>query len=141
MSDKTETLGPREAKTRQYRAAAEQVGRQVTFAVDTDGRIRLWDRGAERVLGFKASAALGRRCCDTICRSFGSRAGTCTTHGGLAQRALRGGLPPTVTLDVATSEGQLVTLTAEPSVVQLDTGTDRLAVLHKVIGVSELWRR
>ncbi|MSQ14064.1 MAG: hypothetical protein EXR47_08055 [Dehalococcoidia bacterium] len=87
------------------------------------------------MVGFKAAAMLGRRCCDTICKIAVAQAGTCTTHERLTHKAMRGGLPPTVTLDVATAEGRLVTLTADPSAVWLGAGTGRLAVLHKVTGV------
>ena len=36
------------------------------FAVDQSGCIVLWNRAAERILGFEAEDALGRRCCDVL---------------------------------------------------------------------------
>ena len=34
------------------------------FAVGDDGKIILWNRSAERILGYTARETLGRRCCD-----------------------------------------------------------------------------
>ena len=36
------------------------------FAVDQEGRVALWNKAAERILGFGADEALGRRCCDVM---------------------------------------------------------------------------
>jgi PAS domain S-box-containing protein len=36
------------------------------FAVGSDGRIALWNRAAERILGWSAREAIGRRCCDVF---------------------------------------------------------------------------
>jgi PAS domain S-box-containing protein len=34
------------------------------FAVDAEGRIVLWNRAAERIIGWSSREAIGRRCCD-----------------------------------------------------------------------------
>jgi PAS domain S-box-containing protein len=36
------------------------------FVVSTDGRVVSWNRAAERILGYTAKEALGRRCCDLL---------------------------------------------------------------------------
>src|SRR5262250_1696159 len=36
------------------------------FAVGADGRIVLWNRSAERILGYAARDVLGRGCCDVF---------------------------------------------------------------------------
>lgn len=35
-----------------------------TFAIGSDGRILLWNRAAERILGWSGREAIGRACCD-----------------------------------------------------------------------------
>jgi len=39
------------------------------FAIGPDGRVMLWNRAAERLLGWKASEVLGRPCCDVLAGS------------------------------------------------------------------------
>ncbi len=34
------------------------------FAIGPDGRIMLWNRAAEKMLGYGAREAIGRPCCD-----------------------------------------------------------------------------
>jgi PAS domain S-box-containing protein len=36
------------------------------FAIDTEGRIILWNRAAESMLGYTMREAVGRRCCDLL---------------------------------------------------------------------------
>ena len=36
------------------------------FAIDADGRIVLWNRAAESLLGYTVREAVGRRCCDLL---------------------------------------------------------------------------
>jgi PAS domain S-box-containing protein len=36
------------------------------FAIDAEGRIVLWNRAAERMLGYTVREAVGRRCCDLL---------------------------------------------------------------------------
>jgi PAS domain S-box-containing protein len=36
------------------------------FAVDSGGRVVVWNRAATRILGFEVDEALGRRCCDVM---------------------------------------------------------------------------
>ena len=36
------------------------------FVIGSDGRIVLWNRAAERILGYSAREVLGRQCCDVL---------------------------------------------------------------------------
>ena len=36
------------------------------FVIGADGRIVLWNRSAERILGYTAREVIGRRCCDVF---------------------------------------------------------------------------
>ena len=45
------------------RPALERAG-DGAFVIGADGRITLWNRAAERILGYPARAVLGRPCCD-----------------------------------------------------------------------------
>ncbi len=39
------------------------------FAIGPDGRVALWNRAAERILGWSAKEVLGRPCCDVLAGS------------------------------------------------------------------------
>jgi PAS domain S-box-containing protein len=53
------------------RATLGQAGDGV-FVVGGDGRITLWNRAAERILGYPAREVLGRPCCDVFVGTDGS---------------------------------------------------------------------
>jgi PAS domain S-box-containing protein len=36
------------------------------FVIDAEGRIVLWNRAAEKILGWPSAAVVGRRCCDVL---------------------------------------------------------------------------
>ena len=46
-------------------------------AIDADGRVALWNRAAERTLGWSAKEVLGRRCCDVLAGIDGHRNSLC----------------------------------------------------------------
>lgn len=56
----------REAGVRETSPIDEALSRagDGAFVVGSDGRIVLWNRAAERVLGYAAREAVGRQCCD-----------------------------------------------------------------------------
>jgi PAS domain S-box-containing protein len=41
------------------------------LTVGPEGRVTLWNRAAERILGWSAKEVLGRRCCDVLARGDG----------------------------------------------------------------------
>jgi PAS domain S-box-containing protein len=47
------------------------------LAVDPDGRVTLWNRAAERILGWRAKEVLGRRCCDVLAGGDGHGSSLC----------------------------------------------------------------
>ena len=47
------------------------------LAVDPGGRLTLWNRAAERILGWSAKEVLGRRCCDVLAGGDGHGNSVC----------------------------------------------------------------
>ncbi len=47
------------------------------FAADGDGRIVLWNRSAERILGYTSQEVVGKRCTDVFGVSGAGRSGSC----------------------------------------------------------------
>ena len=45
--------------------ALERAGDGV-FTIEADGRIKTWNRAAEKILGYTARQAIGRACCDVL---------------------------------------------------------------------------
>jgi PAS domain S-box-containing protein len=49
------------------------------FAIGPDGRVAVWNRAAERILGWSAKEVLGRRCCDVLAGGDGHGNSLCYT--------------------------------------------------------------
>lgn len=77
------------------------------FAVDEEGRVVIWNRGAERLLGYSASRVLGKPCHDILCGRdvFGNR--FCNDECALHQMVVRHEPVRRFEVDVRRESGQL----------------------------------
>jgi len=66
---------------------AKYLTRNPAFAVDCHGTITLWNRAAERKLGYSATAALGRRCWRLLCGQDAYGNHFCHRHCSLRKMA------------------------------------------------------
>ena len=58
------------------------------YAVDRDRRITYWNRGAERLTGYKSSEVVGKCCRDILMHQNEQGIALCTTEGCLAAKAM-----------------------------------------------------
>jgi PAS domain S-box-containing protein len=87
------------------------------FATDEKGRIAVWNKGAQEILGYPASQVLGKSCHEIICGRdvFGNR--FCTRQCALAIMAEQHETVRHFELDVRNESGEVVT--ANVSIVVL----------------------
>ena len=111
------------------------------FAIRGDGRIALWNRVAERILGYAAREAMGRRCCE-IFAGFDGDGNRLCYEGCHVQSLLRMGEPvQSFDMRTRTRAGRPVWLNV--SVLSMhDTDGEKVAVhlFRDVTATKELLR-
>lgn len=87
------------------------------LAVDPEGRILLWNAGAERLLGYQGREVLGRRCCDVLagCDPAGNR--ICHEGCHVLTTVRRGELVHNYDLLTRTKDGRAIWLNMSTLVV------------------------
>ena len=88
------------------------------YAVDIDRIITSWSRSAERILGYRASEAIGLRCCRVLQRLPENGTTPICVDGCPAAHLTRGNLfPPVVHVTARCASGRLKPITITPLVV------------------------
>jgi diguanylate cyclase (GGDEF)-like protein/PAS domain S-box-containing protein len=90
-----------------YRAVLESLQTGV-YVLDRSGRIILWNRGAERLTGFKHYEVIGSACSDNILRQCNLHACTACSGDCPFDGALRNGQPQEFTIELAHKCGHAV---------------------------------
>jgi PAS domain S-box-containing protein len=98
-------------------------------AVDTAGRIVLWNIAAERLLGHEAHEVLGRSCCDVMGGHSPSGEAVCAMECSLRRRASSGHPVDSMDLDTRTSAGQPVRINVSTIAVAA-SGHDGALTVH-----------
>lgn len=80
---------------------------EAMFVADEDGRIRYWNEGAQRLLGYARDEVLGKRCFSVL---GGCHAGRhwCEADCRVRRTVRRGTLPPQVSLELRSKDGRRV---------------------------------
>jgi len=88
-----------------------------SFAIDESGRILSWNRGAERLLGYRARDVLGKPCHEVICGSdiFGNR--YCNEDCPLLKMARKEEPVHSLQLDVINAFGECVRINIQSVVI------------------------
>lgn len=108
---------------------------EAAFGTDECGRIVIWNREAERLLGVRAEAVLGQPCHDVVCGrdAFGNR--FCDEHCALANMAARKEPIGEFTLEIRRASGaRFVSVTA---IVVPGPRSSQFTIIHIVRPVSE----
>ena len=77
------------------------------FVTDDRGRIKYWNEGAHRLMGYPEAEVLGKRCYSVLCGRHAGRA-WCQADCGVRRSARRGVLPRHVNLEVRSSDGRRI---------------------------------
>lgn len=99
------------------------------FAVDPDGRIVLWNRAAERLLGYASGEALGRSCCDVLGERTAANERQCARDCQVRTATARGHAIESFDMRARTKTGQPLWLNVSTLAVRPDSG-DRSVMIH-----------
>ena len=81
--------------------------RDGVFAVDMDQRVVFWNRGAERILGYRAEEILGRQSCCQVLKGVSEQETLlCTSDCAAILLARRRRIPPSRTLLTSSKDGK-----------------------------------
>jgi PAS domain S-box-containing protein len=110
------------------------------FVVGTDGRIVLWNRAAERILGYPARDVVDRRCCDVFDGRDDSGNRLCYQGCNVMTLVALGEPVHTFDLRTRTKTGQLVWLSVSTLVVTPngEAGTLVIHLFRDVTAAKEL---
>lgn len=88
------------------------------YVMSLDQKIMFWNRGAERILGFRSHEVLGRRCYDVVAGRPPGGFNPACLQGCPSIRALRAGIVPTqLTMQMLCASGERKTAFLTPMVV------------------------
>ena len=76
------------------------------YAVDMNQRVVFWNRGAERILGYRAEEILGKRCYQVFAGVSEKEAQVCTNNCFVILWARKGIVAPAQTIRTQTKDGQ-----------------------------------
>ncbi len=88
------------------------------FAVDTDGRILLWNHSAETITGYKAPDVIGKSCCDVTHGRDPSGNLVCFQGCHVRTMALRGEQPSSYDLVISHANGKKLWLDVSTMLVR-----------------------
>lgn len=109
------------------------------YAVDSDDRIVLWNRAAEKILGFRAEDVLGRRCYEVIAGDDYCEHAVCGPGCDVIKRARRGRGSNSFDVAARTASGKMRLLNV--SIVVLNGRRDRSSfAVHLFRDISEARR-
>ncbi len=80
------------------------------LVLDQDGRVVLWNRAAERLLGFRADEVLGRPCHEVMCGKTLGGQPLCSASCAIAGRIIRGGAVRNFDMQARTKTGRTIWL-------------------------------
>ena len=108
------------------------VGREVSvgvYGVDSGQIIRLWNAGAERILGYVGREAMGRPCHQVLCASPSEGLPPVCQRGCPFMRlAGQGRIPPPLRTRLLAASGQRIRVTLAPLIAP--TAEGRMVLLH-----------
>jgi PAS domain S-box-containing protein len=98
------------------------------FVVGADGRIVLWNRSAERILGYAARDVAGRRCCDIFDGRNDNGSRLCYQGCSVMTRVTMGEPVQTFDMRARTKTGKLVWISVNTLVVSPNGGAGALTL-------------
>lgn len=101
-----------------------------TYAMSLDQRIVFWNRSAERILGHRAAAVLGRHCYDVVAGVAQESVAVACLSGCPSLRSLQeGAVPRAVKMQMLCAWGQRKTVSLTPMLVS-SAGDDAPLLVH-----------
>lgn len=100
------------------------------FVVDNEQRIVLWNKAAQKILGFKADEVLGKHCHQVIGSDVGGKGHQCMQDCNVVLVSRRGAVPPSVTCATATKDGKGKWLHITHIAVPLGPTPQQIALVH-----------
>lgn len=125
----TETIRSAPEQSSLYDALAQAA--EGAFVTDAEGRIVLWNRAAERLLGYAAGEALGRTCCELLEGRPTEGTGTCRRDRRVRAVVSRGHAVGNFDLRARTKTGQPIWLNVSTLALRRQPG-DGLLTIHLV---------
>jgi PAS domain S-box-containing protein len=106
------------------------------FAVDLLGDVRIWNKSAEKLFGYPASAAIGNSCTDLIGGSLATNASVCRESCDILECVRKCGIVTDFDMKIKSSSGQRVWVNVS-LLSATDEQTEKQLVVHFMRDISE----
>jgi DNA-binding CsgD family transcriptional regulator len=106
------------------------------FAVDLQGEIRMWNKGAEKLFGYPASLAVGKSCAKLIGGRIGTGTPICCESCDILECARKGSEIFNFDMEIRTSVGKPVWVNVS-LLVASNSRTERRLAVHFMRDISE----
>ena len=110
------------------------------FVADTGGRILLWNRAAERLLGYSAEEAIGRTCCELLNGHNGTNEHSCARDRRVTAAVSQGQTVSNFDMKARTKAGQTIWLNVSTLALRREALREALTI-HLVRDVTAAHER